>query len=114
MKTVTDIKNELLEIPITEVKGDEIEQKKLKKIFNKNNTRAKFLNLCIKYLEKKPSQEFIESEVIRLRHQLATINLGYAGWLMPAGCKNAKTQYELEAGVPHIKYQIKTMVYLLN
>lgn len=114
MKTIDDIKQELREIPYTKVEGDEIEIKKFKKVFNKNNTRAIFLKQCIMYLEKDPSQDFITAEIARLRNKLSLINLGYAGWLMPDNCKTPKTQYESEAGVPLIKQQIKTLSFLLS
>lgn len=76
-----------------------------------------FLQQVKYYLETRPSEEFLKSEILRLENKLDIINNNYKAWLNadPKNKQHEKplTVYAKEMDVKKIKDQIETIGYIL-
>lgn len=108
MITLSEIKKELKDLihaDIKDLKNSEMTRRK---------SRIEFLKSCQRYMEFKPSPEFIEKDLARIENR---INLIMADFVDP---KNAdkktlskiKKKYETENGIPHLRVQARTLRYL--
>jgi hypothetical protein len=89
---------------------DEMKPAKKKAVFNRIN----FLITCQRYLESKPSEDFLRKEESRLSRRIDLIDKGLHAYCQSSVSKSAKRDYEKENGIPTLKEQLKTIKYLLN
>lgn len=93
MKKIKDLNKEIESITAANVRLSE-DSKEYKRV----QIALKNLRDCVRYLELKPSEEFISKERDRLERQLKAIDNGFDAWLKNTpynliGNKNAKTFY---------------------
>lgn len=116
MKTISDINLEIDEIINTLKENKSIltksETAKLKK-------RIGYLRTIIMYLETEPNEEFIRSNIRKLKGLLAAKESQYSYWLKnvaPIGLsdKKYKSIYKSEHNLNNVKTQIKNLEFILK
>ena len=73
--------------------------------------------MCLRYIETKPRQEFIQSEIDRINNKLKLIEANFEHWTpstKQANSTSLKRAYESEMEVPKYKAQLKTLNFILN
>ena len=87
-----------------------------KKVKNRIKKQLSFLRKVRNYLESKPTEEFLNKQLLELESKLALINKGYLLWSNWQDNKEKATwsKYNKETGASKIKIQIKTISFILN
>lgn len=105
---------ELLGLP----QVDETTKKRLPaSVLNGRRKKVKFYNLCWKYLQSNPSEEFCKNEINKLDLRLKLINQEYPAEKIFATLdeeKNFKKEFNNKWDIPKIKEQLKTLRFLLK
>lgn len=113
MKKLKTITSELKEL-IKEA-SEEDDQKVVKKL----KKRISFLRMCAMYIESKPTNEFVEGEILRINNRIELISDGFEYWAsLPreeslSGSK-LLTFYYKEMGVPKLRRQLQALRFLLK
>jgi len=76
--------------------------------------RISELRQVVIYLERNPSEEFIVSELARMKNKLRLIEEGYPLAQKPPNVTNKEAWYNEKMGVPEIKLQIKILTQILS
>lgn len=87
----------------------------------KGSTRLKgqinFLTTVAHYLRSFPSEEFIHSEMGRIKNRILLFNDQYEKWIPNRLFKDEKekfSEYLKEMGVPKLKLQLRALRYIAN
>lgn len=81
------------------------------------NNKILFLRHVLAYLNTFPSEEFVKSEIGRLRNRLQLINDQFKEWVPTQYFETDKEklkEYLKEMGVPKLKIQIKALTFIIN
>ena len=110
MKTIKEIDSEinLKRELLKELYGRDFEAMKAEIVFLKN---------CKLYLETNPRPEFIKESLDFTKSKIEILEARFFEWQTSKNMsqyKNPRQTYFTEAGMPHLKAQLKTLNYLLN
>ncbi len=92
-----------------------IEDREFNKVVNKCSSVLNFLRMCKYYLETKPREEFVKSEIDRLNNRIEKIDKGFQYYLSQNKIKDpveAKKVYYAETDYEKITKQLRTLVYI--
>ena len=66
------------------------------------------------YIGTNPRQEYIETEIVRIKNKIEVLESQYGYWLEVnrAKHKNPPTAYNTESGISILKKQLKTLKYI--
>ncbi len=128
MKSLHEIEKEIkLIIDLNEQERlGRIEQKKA--VVDRRKKRVAFLKLCGEYLSSNPTKEFLSKEKDRIEGRISAIEMSYNVDALDPSIKIKKTRkgftskneleiqkdYKKLMGVPDLKEQLKSIVFLLN
>lgn len=107
MRTLADIKNE-----IELLAGSDWKNMK-KVIVSKTRNRIQFLKMIEMYLKESPTEDFIKKEKERIESRINSIMslFNEEAYKNP---KPAKLKFESDNGIPHLKQQLKTLIFILK
>lgn len=77
--------------------------------------KIKLLDICIRYADTKPSEEFVRNEITRLNKRVELIRSSFTGYVSTGNYKNDKELrrfYNKEMGLSRITEQLKTLKFL--
>lgn len=119
MKTIDELKKEIEEIRKPYLENGKLKFNPSEKTKKKINTRIRYIQECIRYLETNLREEFIEEEINRLKNTIEVFNNRFDEWnknTLPAEreFEDPRTYYEKVNNYTHIKSQIKTLKYILG
>ena len=125
MITIQEVQNKIDEIRNAGIEGrknrdvmlSNEQKKKIERAENKDGKLMMFLQQVKYYLESRPSEEFLNSQLLALENKLDLINKNFKPWF-DADPKNRRHEkplavYEKEMDVKKIKDQLKTITYIL-
>jgi hypothetical protein len=110
MKTIQEIKNEIRELERTP--QGELKSAEFKKILTKIDN----LKTLVKYLETNPCEKFIEKEIERLKNRITKTQVGFVSQWEPDTkyYKKERANYLKEMGVPKLRQQLQSLLFLKN
>lgn len=114
MKIIKDLNSEINQLALENNKRETS-----LKVFKKNSKRIDFLRYVIRFLETNPSNEFLESERIRLLELAGKINARYSTWKRDIAPKDVdlkkwKSLFNKETGLTKINKQLKTITFITS
>jgi flagellar motility protein MotE (MotC chaperone) len=114
MKTITEVKEQIAENEARGVKKT-ISEREYKKLCNETEV----LRTVLKYLETKPSEDYLKREKERLEAIVKAKNDQYEYWLkhnkpLEVDPKNARSYFNKESGVTVLSRQLKTIKIILD
>lgn len=121
MKTIQDLQNrreELVSV-VDRIQSQKKYGKNDKARINKAVREVKLIDLCGRYLESNPDEEFVETALRDTLRKIKIIRQRYSQWCPPQGvhfkddCARKK-HYERTMDIPRLQGYEKTLTYLLK